>query len=196
VLRRSTRARAAAGPALAAALLAASAFACGAADTDYFGSNEPTWVRVPATLGDPVYVGVLLLRAQPGDSIELVSLAAGGVANGTETHALVSVLGEETTWIGAMTESDLENVIDLDTYRPLAGARFSAADGPVALVIRVTGSGPMQGFDGVVLSFRRNDGPVVEDHIPLRASICTGATFEDAVERCRPIESQMRSFEP
>lgn len=189
---------AAAGLALVAAILGgALLLARGPVDSDYFGPNTPTWVYVPATIGDPVYVGVLLLRAQPGDTIELDSLGVDGLIGDTNVHPMVRMLPEETRILGGITESDLGDTIDLSSYRSLPMPRFSEADGPVELAVRVVGTAPTHGFNGLRLRFRINGAAaVIEDWFPMRASICTGSTFQEAVERCRPIAEQMASDGP
>lgn len=179
----------------AAILLAAYLVVRGPADSDYFGPNEPTWVRVPTTVGDPVYVGILLLRAHAGDIIELQSIAFAGLLGDTVAEPLVRHIDEPARILGAIAESDLGDTIDLSTYGPLPGLRFSEADGPVELAVRITGTTPVHGFDGLWLRFGISgvDG-TVEDWIPMRASVCTGTTRAGAIERCRPVEAEMHSF--
>ena len=193
----SHRSIAAAGLVLAAAILGgAFLLARGAMDSDYFGPNMPTWVRVPATLGDPVYVGVLVLRAQPGDAIELESLGIDGLIGDADVEPMVRILPEETRILGGITESDLGNTIDLSSYGSLP-LRFSEAEGPVELAVRVVGTAPIHGFNGLRLRFRINSSrAVLEDWFPMRASICAGSTFAEAIERCRPIAEQMASQGP
>lgn len=192
------RSIAAAGLILAAAVLAGDfLLARGQADSDYFGPNMPTWVRVPATIGDPVYVRVLLLRAQPGDAIELDSLLVDGLIGDTRVEPMVRILHGETRILGGITESGLGDTIDLSHYVSMAGLRFSEADGPVEFAVRVVGTAPVHGFNGLRLRFRINDvAAVIEDWVPMRASICAGSTFAEAVERCRPIAMQMESDGP
>jgi hypothetical protein len=187
---------AAVGLALAAATLAAVTFVPRApTDSDYFGPNTPTWVRVPTTLGDPVYVGVLVINALPGDAIELESLAFERVEGDATAEPLLRILGEEAQTLGGIAASNLPATFDLSTYRPLPGFRFTDLDGPVELSVRIEGPTPIHGFDGLWLRFTRKGGSTpVEDWLPMRASICTGTTLDEAVERCRPIESQMHSF--
>ena len=157
----------------------------------------PTWVRVPTTLGDPVYVGVLVLHAKPGDTIELDSLVVEGLEGDATVKPMVRILHGETRTLGGIAESDLGDTIDLSTYRPLTMLRFAEADGPVEFAVRVDGTTPVHGFNGLRLRFRIDGiGSVIEDWIPMRASVCTGTTRPEAVERCRPIEQQMRSEEP
>jgi hypothetical protein len=189
---------AAAGVVLAAAIVAgAFVLGRGPVDSDYFGPNEPTWVRVPTTIGDPVYVGILVLRAQPGDTIELESVQAEGLLGDTSVEPLARVLSAPTRILGAIAESDLGDTIDLSSYVPSAMLRFSEAGGPVELAVRVVGTTPVHGFNGLRIRFRINgDTALVEDWIPMRASICTGLTFAEAVERCRPIAEQMESERP
>ena len=189
---------AAAGLVLTAALLAGGfLLARGQVDSDYFGPNMPTWVRVPTTIGDTVYVGVLLLRAQTGDVVELDSLLVDGVIGGATIEPMVRILHGETRILGGITESDLGDSIDLSSYRTLSMLRFLETDGPVELAVRVTGNAPIQGFNGLRLRFRINDdAAVIEDWIPMRASICAGSTFAEAIERCRPIAEMMESEGP
>jgi hypothetical protein len=190
---------AAAGFVLAAAVLAGGGFLLvrGPVDSDYFGPNMPTWVRVPTTIGDPVYVGVLLLRAQPGDAVELDSLLVEGLIADTGVAPMVRILHGETRILGGISESDLGDTIDLSSYGSLSMLRFSETDGPVELAVRVVGTAPVHGFDGLRLRFRISGAAaVIEDWIPMRASICTGSTFTEAVERCRPIAEQMESEGP
>jgi hypothetical protein len=196
VVRGFRRRTAAAGLVLAAAAIAGGfVIARGPADSDYFGPNEPTWVRVPTTLGDPVYVGVLVLRAQPGDSVELDEMLVEGIQGDATVEPIVRVLRTETRILGGIAESDLGDTIDLASYSPLTALRFAEADGPVELAVRIVGTTPVHGFNGLRLRVRI-DGVPIEDWIPMRASICTGSTRPEAVERCRPIEAQMLSQEP
>jgi len=180
------RSIAGAGLALASAiLLGAFLLARGPADSDYFGPNEPTWVRVPTTIGDPVYVGILVLRAQPGDAIELESVHVEGRIGDPSIEPIVRILPGPSRILGAIAASDLGDTIDLSTYTTFSTLRFSEAGGPVELAVRVVGSAPLHGFDGVRLRFTINgDSAPIEDWIPLRASICTGRTFAEAVDRC------------
>jgi hypothetical protein len=187
---------AAAGITLAAALgLAVSVSPRAPTDSDYFGPNMPTWVRVPTTIGDPVYAGVLVLNAKSGDAIELRSLAIERLEGDAMVRPLVRALHGRTQTIGGIVASALPATIDLSTYTSLEGFRFTDADGPVEFALMIAGTTPIHGFDGLWLRFTRNGEPThVEDWIPMRASVCTGSTLDQAVERCRPIEDQMRSF--
>jgi hypothetical protein len=188
---------AAVGLVLAAAILAGGfVVARGQADSNYFGPNTPTWVRVPTTIGDPVYVGVLVLRARPGDTVELNSLVVEDLIDDTGVEPMVRILQGETRILGGIAESDLGETIDLSSYVPLSGLRFSVADGPVEFAVRVTGTTPVHGFNALRLRLRINGAAALEDWIPMRASICTGLTRAEAVERCRPIAEQMRSEGP
>ena len=167
----------------------------GPRDSDYFGPNEPTWVRVPTILGDPVYLGVLVLHALPGDAIVLESLGLDRVEGDASVDAMFRILGDETQTMGGIPASALPDTIDLTTYGSLSGFRFAAADGPVEFSLRISGTSPIHGFDGLWLRFARNgEATIIEDWIPMRATVCTGSTFDQAVERCRPIEAQMHSF--
>jgi hypothetical protein len=153
------------------------------------------WVRVPTPIGDPVYVGVLVLNAQPGDSIVLASQAIERREGDATVEPLLRILGDETQTLGGISASELPDSIDLTSYRPLPGFRFTDADGPVEFSVRIEGSTPIHGFDGLWLRFNRNgESNLVEDWIPIRASICSGSTRDQAAERCRPIEDQMHSF--
>ncbi len=189
---------AAAGLVLAAAILAGAFLATrGPVDSDYFGPNEPTWVRVPATIGDPVYVGIRVLYAQPGDVVELDSVEVEGLSGDAEIEPIVRVLDGPSRILGGIAASHLGDTIDLSTYAPFAPLQFAEAESPVELAVRVVGTAPVHGFKGVRLRFRINGATaVIEDWIPARASICTGATFAQAVERCQPIADQMASEEP
>jgi hypothetical protein len=192
------RSIAAAGLVLAAAISGGAYLALrGPEDSDYFGPNEPTWVRVPARIDDPVYVGVLVLRARSGDVVELDSVVVEGVSGDATIEPIVRTLRGPSRILGAIAASDLGDAIDLSTYGPFATLRFSEATGPVELAVRVVGTAPVHGFNGVRLRFRVNGGAAVfEDWIPMRASICTGLTFAEAVDRCRPIAEQMSSERP
>ena len=187
---------AAAGLVLAAAIaLLARPSSGGQPDSDYFGPNAPTWVRVPTTLGDPVYVGVTVLSAGPGDAIRLESLDVERREGDVTIETLVRILHGGTRTLGGIAASQLPHEFDLSTYAAVPGFRFSEADGPVELSLRIAGTTPIHGFDGLWLRFTRNgESAVVADWIPMRASVCTGSTQDQAVERCRPIEDQMRSF--
>ena len=194
----SRRSIAAVGLVLAAAILAGGFLLVrGPVDSDYFGPDMPTWVRVPATIGDPVYVGVLVLHAQPGDAIELEALGIDGLIGDADVEPMVRILHGETRILGGIAERDLVDKIDLSTYRALSMLRFSEADGSVELAVRVVGTTPIHGFNGLRLRFRLNGAAtVLEDWFPMRASICVDSTFAGAVERCRPVAEQMASEGP
>jgi hypothetical protein len=189
---------AAAGVVLAAAVIAGGFLvARGPADSDYFGPNMPTWVRVPTTIGDPVYVGILVIRAAPGDLVELDSLLVEGLIGDTDVEPMMRIIPAETRILGGIAASDLGDTIDLSSYVPLPRLRFSESDGPVEFAVRVVGTEPVHGFDGLRLRFRLNGGTtLIEDWIPMRASICTALTRAEAVEICRPIADQMASEGP
>ena len=193
----SHRSVAAAGLVLVAALAAAFLATRGPMDSDYFGPNEPTWVRVPARIGDPVYVGILVLHAQAGDIVELESVVIEGRSGDASIEPIVRILLGPSRILGAIAESDLRDVIDLSTYAPFAPLRISDAEAPVELAVRVLGTAPVHGFSGVRLRFRIDgDSALIEDWIPMRASVCAGSTVDEAVERCRPIADQMESEGP
>jgi hypothetical protein len=196
--RLSRRSIAAAGFVLVAAILAGRfLLARGLEDSNYFGPNEPTWVRVPTTIGDPVYVGILLLRAHPGDAIELESLEVDGLIGDTMVEPIARVLSGPTRTLGGIAESDLGDTIDLSSYGPIRMLHFAEVDGEVELAVRVEGTAPVHGFDGVRLRFRINGASTLtEDWIPIRASICTALTRDEAVARCKPIADQMESEGP
>ena len=192
------RSIAAAGLVLVAAIVAGAFLATrGPVDSDYFGPNEPTWVRVPTTIGDPVYVGILVLHAQPGDVVELDSVLVEGRSGDANIEPIVRILDGPSRILGAIAASHLGETIDLSTYAPFSPLRFSEANGSVELAVRVAGTAPVHGFNGVRLRFMINRATAVtEDWIPMRASICTGSTFAEAVERCRPIAGQMATEGP
>jgi hypothetical protein len=194
----SRRSVAAAGLVLVAAILGCAFLLLrGPVDSDYFGPNEPTWVRVPAKVGDPVYVGVVVLHAQAGDAVELDSVVVEGRSGDASIEPIVRILHGPSRIVGAIAASDLGDAIDLSTYAPFSPLRFSETAGSVELAVRVVGSDPVHGFNGVRLRFRINGATaVIEDWIPMRASICTGLTLTEAVERCRPIADQMASEGP
>ena len=193
----SRRSIAAAGLVLVAAILAGAFLATrGSVDSDYFGPNEPTWVRVPTAFGDPVYVGILVLYAHPGDLVELDSVGVEGISGDASIEPIVRILDGPSRILGAIAASHLGDTIDLSTYAPFSPLRLSEANGPVELAVRVVGTAPVHGFEGVRLRFRINSAAAVtEDWLPMRASICTGSTFAEAVERCRPIADQMMATE-
>jgi hypothetical protein len=169
---------------------------CQGSDSDYFGTYDSTWVAVPTVAGDPVYVGVTLLNAHPGDTVEIDSVTFGDVTGDAIAEPLAAILRGETHLLGGMRASEIGESVDLTPYASPVGLRFAAHDGPVALAARLSGTAPVLGFRYVVVRFRANDGPIHVDQIDFRASVCIGATFEEAVERCRPIEDEMDSFRP
>jgi hypothetical protein len=173
------------GAVFAAVLIASAVSGCAEQDSDYFGPSDPIWVRVPTTVGDPVYVGVAVLSVAAGDTVELLSVSTGGAEGGASVEGLVSVLRGETRLIGAVAASDLPAEIDLGTYQSLAGARIHARDGPVTFVVRVTGSAPLYGFTELALRFRLNGAEVAVDRFPLRATVCAGETRRQAAQACR-----------
>ena len=128
----------------AAAILIAVSLAvvgCGPAESAYFPTSGVTRVGAPALAGEPVYFGIELLRAEPGDVVRLEGLEVDAATGGASVEGIVAFLGEKKEWIGAGTDSDLVAAgIDASTYRPLSGTEFEAADGPVALAVRMTGS--------------------------------------------------------
>ena len=192
------RSIAAVGLLLVAAILAGAFLATrGPVESDYFGPHEPTWVRVPTTIGDPVYVGIIVLHAHPGDVVELDSVVIEGLSGDASIEPIVRILVGPSRILGGIAASHLGDTIDLSTYAPFSPLRFSEAMGSVELAVRVVGAAPVHGFNGVRLRFRINSATAVtEDWIPMRASICTGSTFAEAVERCRPIADQMASESP
>ena len=165
----------------------------GPTDSDYFGPNEPTWVRVPAAFDDPVYVGVGMLNAKAGDAITLESLTLERLEGNPIVNPMLRIMGDDTQTFGGIAASALPDTLDLTAYVPLPGFRFTHEDGPVELSVRVEGKAPIHGFDGLWLRFTRNgESTLIDDWIPMRASICTGATLDSAIERCRAIADQMR----
>ena len=181
----------------AAALAAVTLRGCASSDTDYFGPNEPTWVRVPTTTDDAVYVGVIVLNAHPGDTVRLDSIKVTRLEGDARVEPIVDVLHGETRLLGGISESAIGETADLDAYQPLSGTVFTEADGPVAFAVRVTGTTPVHGFDGLSIRFTLNDADqVVEDWIPMRASVCTATTLNESVEICEPIRRQMLNETP
>lgn len=182
---------------LAAIVLAGIWLLRGPADSDYFGPNEPTWVRVPTTLGDSVYVGIAVLHARPGDTLVLESVEVGGLVGGAVVAPIARLLPAPQQIIGAIRGSELGGEIDASSYGSPAGLSFSAANGTVELAAKVSGTTPVHGFDGIHVRFRvEGERAVIEDWIPVRASICTGETLAAAIEVCRPIEAEMHSSGP
>ena len=115
-------------------------------------------MRVPTTTGDPVYVGVLVLVARPGDTVRLESLVPAKVEGDAVIEPIVDVLDGETRLFGAIAESDVGDSADATAYEPLGGVEFADAAGPVALAVRIRGTTPVHGFDGLTLRYRLNDG--------------------------------------
>lgn len=171
----------------AAALATAMLVGCAAPDSDYFGPDEPTWVRVPTAVDEAVYVGVTVLRAAPGDTVELLAVSVDGVVGDVRADGLVSVLAGETQLIGAAAASDLPAEIELDRYGSPAGMRIDWGTGPVGFVVRVAGRSAVYGFGEVVLRYRVNGSDPAIDRFPLRATVCADASRDLAIARCRKV---------
>ena len=187
--------RAVAGLVLAAALFALPLMGCSADDSDYFGAYESSWVRIPIAAGDGAYVGITVLAAHDGDTVVLESVDFDGREGEATIEPLVAVLRGEARLIGAVAESEVGATVDLATYRAAAGVRFSEGEGPVALAARISGTSPVHGFGSVIVRFQIEGSSALRvDRIPFRATVCTAATVEAAVDVCRPIEDRMATF--
>ena len=183
--------RIAARPRAAAILIALSlaVVGCGPAESDYFPTSGVTRVGAPALTGEPLYFGIELLSAEPGDVVRLEGLEVDAATGGASVEGLVAFLGEEKEWIGAGTDADLVAAgIDASTYRPLSGAEFKAVDGSLALAVRITGSAPTFGFDSVRLLFRINGGPTVQERFRVSVIACAATDRDKARHICDGVE--------
>lgn len=142
---------------LALAVLAAAVAGCSVVPGDpYPLPNGPSqaWVTAPATIGEPVQTVVLWLNARPGDSIELLSAEAVGVASGATV----------TFYFSPPMEADGGTVVG-EKLEPLAHAVFSnegtsiAPKDNVGIVAEITAdqAGRYQ-LDAVRLTYRLNGG--------------------------------------
>ncbi len=162
---------------------------CGPAESDYFPTSGVTRVGAPALAGEPVYFGIELLNAEPGDVVRLEGLEVDAATGGASVEGLVAFLGEKKEWIGSGTGADLVAAgIDASTYRPVSGTEFKAADGPLALAVRMTGSASTFGFDSVRLLFRVNGGPTVRERFHVGAIACAAADRDKARQICDVLE--------
>ncbi len=108
---------------------------------------------------------------------------------GASVEGIVAFLGEKKEWIGAGTGSDLVAAgIDASTYRPLSGTEFEAADGSVALAVRMTGNASTFGFDSVRLLFRVNGGPTVQERFHVGVVACAAIDRDKARQICDALE--------
>ncbi|MES2210310.1 MAG: hypothetical protein V4515_09005 [Chloroflexota bacterium] len=179
----------------AVALLAFTALGCSSGESAYFTRGDPIWVRAPTLDGQDVYVGIGILIAQGSDRVHLGSVEANGVEGDASIEGLAAVLGAETHLVGIGTVDALTaSGVDLDAYRPITEVSISAQSGPVALILKVTGKAWIRGFRDVTLRFEVDGGVEQIETFPTRATICSGATLDEALVRCRPIEEQMHSF--
>ena len=103
-----------------------------AVDSDYFGPFESVAVTSPAGPGERVYVGVDPMEVKPGDRVKFVSVDGGPAV----TRALAAALARTPGGIGVLRGKDLAPG-ELDSYQVLPTAEWSAADGPIALIIEV-----------------------------------------------------------
>lgn len=165
--------------------IAAASAGCMDPGTSYFPTGGSTEVAVPITRLEQVYIGIDLLEASGSDQVELLSLEAEGLHGGARVEGIASALGASTTWIGSGTRINVESHgIDLGTYRPVAGMRFTSGDGRVALVIRMLGDAPSFGFERIRLTFRIDGGPAQSQVFEIAGRVCVDPAYPDAVDAC------------
>lgn len=143
---------------LALAILAAAVAGCSVVQGDPYplpkGPSQ-AWVTTPALLGEQVQTVVLFMDARPGDSIELISAEAIGVASGaTVTFYFSPPIHKPNgdTVVGEKLEPLAHAVFSND------GTSISPADN-VGIVAEITAdqAGRYQ-LDSVKLSYRLNGG--------------------------------------
>jgi hypothetical protein len=157
------------------------------ADSAYFEANGSAAVGAPAPIGEAVYFGVLLVAAHDGDVVRMERLEPVDPFGGVEVEALAASLGVERAWIGAGTEHDIRVAgIDPRRYRPLGAIDLTAADGPTALAVRLTGGEEPFGFRAVRLSFRVNAGPLLTQALAFAATVCPVAANSTVSAECEP----------
>jgi hypothetical protein len=138
-----------------------------AVDSNYFGPFEAVAVTSPAGAGERVYVGVDPMEIKPGDRVKFVSVDGGPAV----TRALAAALARTPGGIGVLRGKDLAPR-ELDSYQVLPTGEWSAADGPIALIIEVVMPSATLTITRPELTFTVNGGPPQHVHFPVAARLC------------------------
>jgi len=138
-----------------------------AVDSEYFGPFESIAVTSPAGPGERVYVGIDPMEVKPGDRVKFVSVDGGPAM----TRALAAALARTPGGIGVLRGKDLAPR-ELDAYQALPTGEWSAADGPIALIIEVVMPTATLTITRPELTFIVNDGPPQHVHFPVAARFC------------------------
>jgi hypothetical protein len=147
--------------------LAATALRSAPADSTYFGPFNSVAVTSPARPGERVYVGVDPMQVRPGDRVKFVSVDGGP----SVTRALAAALTGTPGGIGVLREKDLAPR-ELDSYQALPTGEWSAADGPIGLVIEIVMPATTTTISRPELTFTVNGGPPQRIHFPVAARLC------------------------
>ncbi len=153
--------------AVAGVVLAAIALRSEPADSTYFGPFDSVAVTSPARPGERVYVGVDTVEVKPGDRVRFVSIDGGPAV----TRGLAAALTRTPGAIAVLREKDL-GPQELDSYQALPTGDWSAADGPIGLVIEVVMPSATTTITLPELMFVVNQGPPQRIHFPVAARLC------------------------
>jgi len=147
--------------------LAATALRSTPVDSTYFGTFDSVAVTSPARPGERVYVGVDPVEVKPGDRVRFVSIDGGPAV----TRGLAAALTRTPGAIAVLREEDL-GPQELDSYQALPTGDWSAADGPIGIVIEVVMSTTTTTITRPELTFVVNGGSPEHIHFPVAARLC------------------------
>ena len=90
----------------------------------------------------------------------------------SEVEPLLAMVAESGSTIGVGAVRDVPPEIDLTAYRPLAGRRVTASDGPFAIALRLRMPDQDVSIRSLRVTFQVGDGPVQVQTIPAAARLC------------------------
>ncbi|MGH2466749.1 MAG: hypothetical protein ACRDGL_03350 [Candidatus Limnocylindrales bacterium] len=131
-------------------------------------------VSGPSHVGEQSLLGVDELRANRGDTVELVSAqAVGGPREGVTAYVLRLV---ETGGggVGGISGDLFGDGLSFSRYaKPLSGFTFKQADGPIQVVMRVVLNQPgAVSFSAVDVTFRIDGGSLRVQELPTQGRVC------------------------
>jgi hypothetical protein len=141
----------------------------------YFAPINGIDIGGPGRPGVQSLLGIADIRARGGDTVELVSATALG-ASAADVSSYVLRLSETHGGIGGIQGDTFGDGLSFAAYaKPLAGFTFSAADGEIEIVLRLTSRQPGHvAFSSVDLTFRVNGGTERVQRLPTAGTICFG----------------------
>ncbi len=159
------------------ALLLISSAACGESNSEYFDPGQPGLAGLAAETGQPVYFGLIDLRAPARENVTLISLSIPELSDAVEMAPFV--LDRSLTkggGIGAAREGEDTGIPNFkELLTPLEHYVITPGKEPVQVLVRITGgNNGIVNFARFMLTFAVAGGSPETEEFPQGGRVCYG----------------------